>query len=62
SLHRDIPAFMQYRKAGELTLWNWLKTITPPITMNDLPLSDPTFVLANAWLMSKGFVQKLGKS
>lgn len=46
SIGRDISAFFSYRAAGELTFLSWIKSLRPPVYVNDFPIfSDPLFAL-----------------
>lgn len=40
-LYKDIAGFFQYRSAGELSLWNWLKSFNGKMIIGDFKLSDP---------------------
>ena len=47
-LCRDFPAFLRYRQEGLLSFSGWLKSLAPPIRINDQPwLDDPGY----AWHM-----------
>jgi len=47
-LGRDLRALDQYRAEGALGLGAWLRSLTPPIVVNDLPLlSDLPYALHN---------------
>jgi len=43
-LCRDVPAAFEYHKEGQLSLWEWMRSLSPPIVVNDLPvLHDPGY-------------------
>lgn len=46
SIGRDLGALWHYRKEGSLTLGAWLRSLAPPLYINDFPLlSDPRFAM-----------------
>ena len=46
SLRLDVAAFLSYRREGSLTLGGWLKSLAPPIVINDFPMfTDPGYAL-----------------
>ena len=56
SLHRDIPVLPGYLKHG-LSIGELIRSYSPPIVVNDLPLTDPIysfrFALYNLGLLIK---------
>ena len=49
-LLRDIGSFTRYRREGLLTTAQWLRSLSPPIVVNDLPLwQDPRFAWHMIW-------------
>ncbi len=54
NVEKDLKAFLKYRAEGSLGLGEWLATLTPPITVNDLPmLSDRPYFRRNILSMLK---------
>jgi predicted ATP-grasp superfamily ATP-dependent carboligase len=39
-LCRDVPAAFAYYREGQLSLPEWIRSLSPPIVVNDLPLLD----------------------
>jgi len=39
-LCRDVPAAIEYYREGQLSLWEWIRSLSPPIVVNDLPILD----------------------
>ena len=57
SLRLDVAAFLSYRREGSLTLGGWLKSLAPPIVINDFPLfTDPGYALHT---ISRPFVKRM---
>lgn len=57
-LGRDLPAALEYRKEGLLSIWEWIWSLRPPIVVNDLPiLQDPGY----AGHMIARRIRKLGR-
>lgn len=57
-LGRDLRALREYRASGELGLGAWLRSLTPPIVVNDLPiLADAPY----AWACLRTLLRPLGR-
>jgi predicted ATP-grasp superfamily ATP-dependent carboligase len=49
-LLRDIGSFRQYRRRNLLTTYQWLRSLTPPIIVNDLPVrQNPRYAMHMIW-------------
>jgi D-aspartate ligase len=60
SLHRDVPVLPHYLNAGETSMLSWLKSLKPPIVVNDFPLfSDPKYVFGIGKLFTKKILRRL---
>lgn len=50
SVGRDLSALRQYRREGSLSIPGWLRSLTPPLYVNDFPLlTDPRFAVQTVW-------------
>lgn len=59
-LLRDIGSFARYRREGLLTTTQWLRSLAPPIVVNDLPLlQDPRYAWHMIW---RQVVKRTGRS
>jgi D-aspartate ligase len=62
-LGRDLRTLKQYRAEGALSLGGWLRSLTPPIVVNDLPfLSDFSYALHNLRMLANDLLCELGKA
>ena len=52
---RDLRALRQYRREGALGILPWLRSLAPPIIVNDFPwIGDFPYARANLWRLLRG--------
>jgi D-aspartate ligase len=62
-LGRDLPAALEYRKEGLLSLGAWLWSLRPPIVVNDLPiLQDPGYAYSTVSRRVRKLTGRIGST